>query len=349
MDLQTDLRRTLEEGQGDGDGDGEPEDEDGDDEDGDDDYVEERAAPPAVYPREAAPRAHGPEPELDDDALPALPPDTDDEADDGAEDDPAQAQAQAHEPRRTVAGSERRPGGGINWWRMYRFPPMVVPPGAVPAPASPTAAAATPTAVAAAPEPSPGAEHGAAPAQDGSTVVPVIVVGLQSVRRARGEAHGSTTFFIYVIGGYYPPNHQLVIGTDPLASFDELAELLGHAKPPTATKEDIEQSGLEVIRAAVLAEYERAGRVAPMCVDRCLICLDEYGAEEDLRLLGCRHVFHKECVDRWLETGRNNCPACRSQVRRRRVVWRMWLCVLTRDRVQGVSTGAGPLSIPSSA
>jgi hypothetical protein len=37
--------------------------------------------------------------------------------------------------------------------------------------------------------------------------------------------------------------------------------------------------------------------------------------DEDLRLLSCRHVFHKDRVDRWLETGRNNCPTCRTQVR----------------------------------
>jgi hypothetical protein len=126
-----------------------------------------------------------------------------------------------------------------------------------------------------------------------------------------------------------------VIGTDPLDSFEELAELLGHVKPQTATREDIDNSGLEVIRPSVLTEYEKVGRIAPMCVDRvsfyflspcvkirlfdgvfqCLICLEDYNPEEDLRLLTCRHVFHKECVDRWLETGRNNCPACRSQVR----------------------------------
>jgi hypothetical protein len=68
--------------------------------------------------------------------------------------------------------------------------------------------------------------------------------------------------------GYYPPNHQLVIGTDPLDSFEELAELLGQVKPPTASKEDIDNSGLEIIRSGVLAEYEKIGRIAPMCVDR---------------------------------------------------------------------------------
>ncbi|KAH9175532.1 hypothetical protein EDB89DRAFT_2227291 [Lactarius sanguifluus] len=70
------------------------------------------------------------------------------------------------------------------------------------------------------------------------------------------------------LGEYYPPNHQLVGGTDPLDSFEELAELLRQVKPPTATKEDIDNSGLEVIRSSVLVEYEKVGRIALMCVDR---------------------------------------------------------------------------------
>ncbi|KAJ7086388.1 hypothetical protein B0H15DRAFT_844426 [Mycena belliarum] len=45
---------------------------------------------------------------------------------------------------------------------------------------------------------------------------------------------------------------------------------------------------------------------------QCLICLDDYDPADEIRLLTCRHAFHKTCVDRWLETGRNNCPACRT-------------------------------------
>ena len=59
-----------------------------------------------------------------------------------------------------------------------------------------------------------------------------------------------------------------MIGTEPLDSFEELAELLGQVMPPTATKEDFNNSGLEVIHWSMLVEYEKAGRIAPMCVDR---------------------------------------------------------------------------------
>lgn len=109
----------------------------------------------------------------------------------------------------------------------------------------------------------------------------------------------------------------------------ELAELLGQVKPPTVSKEEIEKSGLEIIRASMLEEYEKQGCVASNCIDRvrtfseaelplislqCLICLDDYDPEDELRVLTCKHTFHQGCVDRWLETGRNNCPACRTKV-----------------------------------
>lgn len=48
----------------------------------------------------------------------------------------------------------------------------------------------------------------------------------------------------------------------------ELAEMLGHAKPPTVTKEEIEKSGLETIKPAQLAEYEEAGKISSNCTER---------------------------------------------------------------------------------
>ncbi|KAJ3544321.1 hypothetical protein NMY22_g2822 [Coprinellus aureogranulatus] len=127
---------------------------------------------------------------------------------------------------------------------------------------------------------------------------------------------GSRTFLIYVIGGYYPPDHSIVTGgPESFESFEallELAEMLGHHKPPTVTKEEIEKSGLETIKPSQLAVYEEQGKIASNCTERCLICLDDYEPEDDVRVMKCRHAFHQSCVDRWLQTGRNNCPACRS-------------------------------------
>lgn len=134
-------------------------------------------------------------------------------------------------------------------------------------------------------------------------------------RQTASEPPGSRTFLIYVIGGYYPPDHQIITGGN-LDSFEalwELAELLGQVKPPTASKEEIDQSGLEVIKANSLEEYAKDGRIATNCVDRCLICLDDYVPDDDLRVLSCKHAFHQGCVDKWLQTGRNNCPACRTK------------------------------------
>ncbi|KAH6911793.1 hypothetical protein BKA70DRAFT_1268516 [Coprinopsis sp. MPI-PUGE-AT-0042] len=127
---------------------------------------------------------------------------------------------------------------------------------------------------------------------------------------------GARTFLIYVVGGYYPPDHTIVTGgLDNFESFEallELAEMLGHAKPPTVTKEDIDKSGLETIKPWQLSQYEDEGRVSYNCIERCLICLDDYDEEDHIRIMSCRHAFHKDCVDKWLQTGKNNCPACRS-------------------------------------
>ena len=47
-------------------------------------------------------------------------------------------------------------------------------------------------------------------------------------------------------------------------------------------------------------------------VECCVICLME--EKENLVKLSCQHVFHKECIRRWLLNS-NNCPVCRINLR----------------------------------
>jgi hypothetical protein len=100
------------------------------------------------------------------------------------------------------------------------------------------------------------------------------------------DVHGSTMFFIYVIGASpfslfcfcaERSPCRLLLTESPALDRDGPARLVRGAceaagcqasETPTASEEDIDNSGLEVIRSGVLTEYEKVGRIAPMCVDR---------------------------------------------------------------------------------
>lgn len=45
----------------------------------------------------------------------------------------------------------------------------------------------------------------------------------------------------------------------------------------------------------------------------CAVCLDEFEGQEEIRRLEfCRHVFHRECLDRWIDHEQKTCPLCRT-------------------------------------
>ncbi|KAJ7951836.1 E3 ubiquitin-protein ligase [Quillaja saponaria] len=45
----------------------------------------------------------------------------------------------------------------------------------------------------------------------------------------------------------------------------------------------------------------------------CCICLAKYADDDELRELPCCHVFHVDCVDKWLKINAS-CPLCKSEV-----------------------------------
>lgn len=46
----------------------------------------------------------------------------------------------------------------------------------------------------------------------------------------------------------------------------------------------------------------------------CTICTDDFQNGERLSILRCSHIFHANCLKRWLENYQNSCPLCRSYV-----------------------------------
>lgn len=46
----------------------------------------------------------------------------------------------------------------------------------------------------------------------------------------------------------------------------------------------------------------------------CTICLSEYEPGDEVRVLPCKHHFHKSCVDQWLVSFDKSCPQCRMDV-----------------------------------
>lgn len=101
------------------------------------------------------------------------------------------------------------------------------------------------------------------------------------------RTRGGRTFLIFVIGGYYSPDAAFFADPTVLPSIEwyvylslshayslltrtcrEIPELWSSLRAPTASKEEIEKSGLQVIKATDLARYEQEGKISSNCTDK---------------------------------------------------------------------------------
>ncbi|KAI8882519.1 hypothetical protein K501DRAFT_285819 [Backusella circina FSU 941] len=90
-------------------------------------------------------------------------------------------------------------------------------------------------------------------------------------------------------------------------TFEELLMLdstLGH-RPDTTTQSAVDEAIPVTVWSDTVMKKQLIG------TDQCLVCLDEFINTQTVRILKCRHVFHRECVDRWLCESHNSCPVCR--------------------------------------
>lgn len=156
---------------------------------------------------------------------------------------------------------------------------------------------------------------------------------------------GGRSWLIYVVGTNLSENHPAFAApslfTDNPTYEDMLllSSLLGPAKPPVASQEDVSAAGglfrlVEYAGSLVAEALDGTETIQIPENERCLICLSDYEAAEEVRRLAkCKHLYHKACIDevclglprehvcgrianitlQWLTTGRNSCPLCRGQ------------------------------------
>ncbi|CAI0428488.1 unnamed protein product [Linum tenue] len=56
----------------------------------------------------------------------------------------------------------------------------------------------------------------------------------------------------------------------------------------------------------------------PKSAAECAVCLSDFCRGESVRTLSCKHVFHRDCLDRWLTSPAGlavpSCPLCRTRL-----------------------------------
>jgi hypothetical protein len=67
---------------------------------------------------------------------------------------------------------------------------------------------------------------------------------------------------------------------------------------------------LQIISTSVLKKDDLE---AKDFFDTCAVCIENYRVEDIVRILPCKHQFHKSCIDQWLLEKRT-CPMCKMDI-----------------------------------
>ena len=58
---------------------------------------------------------------------------------------------------------------------------------------------------------------------------------------------------------------------------------------------------------------------------KCPICFESFRSEKKVVSTQCGHLTHDECIQKWLNTGTNTCPKCRTPIPNRNKLVKMYL------------------------
>ncbi|KAI8636551.1 hypothetical protein BD408DRAFT_425937 [Parasitella parasitica] len=139
--------------------------------------------------------------------------------------------------------------------------------------------------------------------------MPLSMNSAQTNIRNASQAQQEGQWIVYVLNSNNLNSNSAPLQTlsspfalDDNPSYEDLlwlTNMLGPARPSTTTQAAVDE-------AIPVTQWS-----SEIKDDQCLVCLDEFAVKQPVRVLKCHHVFHRECVDRWLCEAHNSCPVCR--------------------------------------
>lgn len=98
------------------------------------------------------------------------------------------------------------------------------------------------------------------------------------------------------------------IGVRPLMSFLQLRFIGGNAQQRDVTL-PVTKETFQNIPEVSFADIKKY--ISTEISEKCSICMDKFNQTDLIKILPCKHYFHKNCVAEWLTKYNHICPLCR--------------------------------------
>ncbi|XP_068638390.1 probable E3 ubiquitin-protein ligase XERICO [Aristolochia californica] len=90
-----------------------------------------------------------------------------------------------------------------------------------------------------------------------------------------------------------------------------MVKLLFWFNSASSSLSETDQFMAAVAEKCPAVRYKKGSTAA---VAECAVCLCDVEEGDEVRELQCRHVYHRKCLDKWLEHSGVTCPLCRRLV-----------------------------------
>ena len=106
-----------------------------------------------------------------------------------------------------------------------------------------------------------------------------------------------------------PLTIPLHIATATISSYYEPDNILNFEPVPTPLK------NYNLIQDSILSDLKKNNHHNDKLIlnDQCSICLENFNDCDNVSILPCNHVYHKNCIYRWFNNN-NQCPLCKTNL-----------------------------------